>query len=107
MAKKQWRIQVTDSKGETDYGTVETIPVGLAPKKVVSTALEIANLIGNGLYGVDLKQVDKRVLVIEVNDNPSIDCGFEDQILKDELYQRVMEVFLKRVENRTARRSGH
>jgi len=105
MAKKQWRIQVTDAKGETDYGNVETLPVGLAPKKVVSTALEIANLIGNGLYGVDLKQVDKRVLVIEVNDNPSMDCGFEDRILKDELYTRVMEVFLKRVEDRTARRS--
>jgi glutathione synthase/RimK-type ligase-like ATP-grasp enzyme len=106
MAKKQWRIQVTDSKGETDYGNVETIPVGLAPKKVVNTALEVCELIGNGLYGVDLKQIDKRVLVIEVNDNPSIDSGFEDRILKEELYSRIMEVFLKRVEDRSSRRGA-
>jgi glutathione synthase/RimK-type ligase-like ATP-grasp enzyme len=104
MAKKAWKIQVTDQEGETDYGEVETLPVGLAPKKVVSTALEAAELIGNGLYGVDLKQIGKRVLVIEVNDNPSIDCGFEDRILKDELYSRIMEVLLKRVEDRSARR---
>jgi glutathione synthase/RimK-type ligase-like ATP-grasp enzyme len=46
-----------------------------APQDVVQIALKAANLIGNGLYGVDLKQVDGKIYVIEINDNPSIDAG--------------------------------
>jgi glutathione synthase/RimK-type ligase-like ATP-grasp enzyme len=76
--------------------------VGKAPTGVVKTALKAANLIGDGLYGVDLKQVGKGACVIEVNDNPNIDAGYEDDVLQDELYLRIMEVFLKRIENRKA-----
>jgi len=47
---------------------------------------------------VDLKEIDGKVYVIEINDNPSIDAGVEDAILKDTLYARVMEIFLKRIE---------
>ena len=32
---------------------------------------------GDGLYGVDLKQTSKGVYVIEVNDNPNIDAGLK------------------------------
>ncbi|MCC6547703.1 RimK family protein [Candidatus Sumerlaeota bacterium] len=106
MAKKQWKIQVTDDGGKTSYGSVDTIPVKKAPKNVIDTALKIANLIGDGLYGVDLKQHGDRVMVIEVNDNPNIDGGFEDSILKDELYGIVMKVFLQRVEQRKEKRKS-
>jgi glutathione synthase/RimK-type ligase-like ATP-grasp enzyme len=41
--------------------------------------LAAASAIGNGLYGVDLKQVGAAFLVIEVNDNPTIAEGEEDQ----------------------------
>ena len=74
-----------------------------APTEVVRTALRAANLIGDGLYGVDLKQLGKRVYVIEVNDNPNIDAGYEDSVLRDALYREIMGVFLKRIE---ARKSG-
>jgi len=70
------------------------------PKPVLDTALKAANLIGDGLYGVDLKQVGKKVYVIEVNDNPNIDAGMEDQILKDELYLTVMRSFIRRIEQK-------
>ena len=40
---------------------------------------------GDGLYGVDLKDVDGRAIVIEINDNPSIDAGVEDQVLVADL----------------------
>ena len=105
MAPNDWKIQHTDETGETDYGKVETMAWEDAPKKVVKTALAAANLIGDGLYGVDLKQVGNRICVIEVNDNPNIDCGFEDEVLKDKLYHKVMEVFLHRVEKRKERKS--
>ncbi len=98
MAARHWQITkwIGDQNGEE--GKVETLPVELAPRHVVRTALRAANLIGNGLYGVDVKQVGSTCQVIEVNDNPNIDAGYEDRILKDQLYSRVMTVLLRRVE---------
>jgi glutathione synthase/RimK-type ligase-like ATP-grasp enzyme len=104
MARRHWQIMKSQGE-ETDYGRVETFAVGQAPRRVVSTAVKAANLIGDGLYGVDLKQVDRQVYVIEINDNPSIEAGCEDDVLKDELYERVMEVFLDRIEERKERRT--
>lgn len=103
MAGNHWQIVRKDKGGRDVYGKVETLPVGKAPSVVVKTALKAANLIGDGLYGVDLKQVGKSALVIEVNDNPNIEAGDEDDVLQDELYLRIMEVFLKRIENRASR----
>ena len=105
MAKNHWQIVKRDGEGKSHFGKVETLPVGLAPANVVRTALRAANLIGDGLYGVDLKQVGKKVYVIEVNDNPNIDHGYEDAVLKDELYLSIMRVFLERIEQRTEKRS--
>jgi len=36
--------------------------------------------------------------VIEVNDNPSIDAGVEDIVLKDELYLTVIRSIINRIE---------
>ncbi|MBM3880885.1 MAG: RimK family protein [Verrucomicrobia bacterium] len=100
MADKHWQIINRHDDEDARYGRVKTLPVELAPSRVVRTALKAANLIGDGLYGVDLKQVGRKCYVIEVNDNPTIQAGFEDAILKDALYQRIMEVFLQRLERR-------
>ena len=68
-----------------------------APLEVVETAVKAANLIGDGLYGVDMKMTDRGPMVIEVNDNPNIDSGVEDMILGDELYKIVMREFKRRM----------
>ena len=59
-----------------------------------------ARLIGDGLYGVDLKVVDGRALLIEVNDNPNLDAGCEDAVLKDDLYLAIMRHFRARLDAR-------
>jgi len=102
MAPNHWQIIQRDGQGKRHYGKFETLPVELAPARAVRAALRAANLIGNGLYGVDVKQSGDRFYVIEVNDNPNIDSGVEDQILKQEIYRRVMSVFLRRIEQRKA-----
>ena len=103
MADGHWQILKRDGGGKMeDVGRAETLPVEQAPTKVVKTALKAANHIGRGLYGVDLKEVGGKVYMIEVNDNPNIDAGFEDAILGEELYLRVMRTFLARVMNRHA-----
>jgi len=100
MAPRHWQIINSEQKGSRREGKVETIPVEQAPPLLVKTALRATNSIGDGLYGVDLKQVGTRFYVMEVNDNPNIDSGVEDGILKDALYDRIMEVFLARIESR-------
>ena len=84
------------------YGKLETVPVELAPRRAVQAALKAANLVGDGLYGVDVKESNGGFFVIEVNDNPNLDAGCEDAVLKDELYRRIMSVFLNRIEKRKA-----
>jgi glutathione synthase/RimK-type ligase-like ATP-grasp enzyme len=67
------------------------------PPELIDLAVRASALMGNGLYGVDLKQTDKGFHVIEVNDNPNIDHGVEDKVLGDALYTRVMEEFIQRI----------
>ena len=100
MARRHWQVVNHDDGGRVVEGHDVTLRIEDTPPEVVKTALKAANLIGNGLYGVDLKQVGRRVTVIEVNDNPNIDAGIEDRILKDELYRRIMQGFLRRIEQR-------
>lgn len=105
MARKHWQIISKQNDGDADYGRVEAVPVELVPQHVMRTALKAANLIGSGLYGVDLKQEGRHCYVIEVNDNPSIDAGYEDALLKDTLYERVIESFVRRLDRIKERRS--
>jgi len=100
MARNHWQVYHHHGNGEPAYGPYKTLPVELAPRRVVQTALRAANLIGNGFYGVDLKVVGGRPHVIEINDNPSVEYDCEDRVLREGLYDRVMEVFLKRLDQR-------
>jgi len=103
MARRHWQIVKRETSGRLREGRTETLRVEDAPPAVVRTALRVANLVGDGLYGVDLKQIGKRVSVIEVNDNPSIEAGVEDAVLKDELYRGIMQTILDRIEARKVR----
>ena len=97
MAGKHWQIVKQDS-GRILEGEADTLQADEAPKRVINMALRAARLIGNGLYGVDLKVVGQRCYVIEVNDNPSIDAGIEDAVLGKSLYDEIMRGFKQRVE---------
>lgn len=102
MVKGHWQIyQHGDSSIES--GDFETLPTYEVPKNVIQAALNATRLIGNGLYGVDIKQSGNRVAVIEVNDNPSIDAGVEDRFLGGELYTLIMQEFLSRMEEKRRR----
>lgn len=101
MAPGHWQI-VKHGEQKRDYVEGLTLAVSLeeAPPKVIKMALKAANLIGDGLYGVDIKQVGNKCYVIEINDNPNVDAGNEDGILKEAIYQQIMTVFLHRLDRR-------
>lgn len=97
MAPGHW--QVVQRQGDRlEYGDFTTLPVQQVPDEVMKLAVRSAALIGDGLYGVDLKVVKGKAIVIEVNDNPNIDAGVEDAVLGDRLYLAVMQYFLRRFE---------
>jgi len=60
-----------------------------APAELKNLALKACNVVGHGLYGVDIKEVNGNYVVVEVNDNPSIYAGYEDLRNKD-LYGKII-----------------
>lgn len=101
MARGHWQIvRTTDGTGTRRYGKVEAIALEDAPPEAIDIAVRAASLIGDGLYGIDLKEVDGQFLVIEVNDNPNVEVGYEDAILGDALYLEIMQWFRNKLDAR-------
>lgn len=96
MAKDHWQIYNWNSVQENE-GKFDTVPLDKVPDGVIKTALKATRLIGNSLYGVDIKSINDKHYVIEVNDNPNIDSNIEDQVTGEALYQQIMSVFLQRI----------
>jgi len=98
MPAQHWQIVKHESSGKFVEGGFKTWPIEDVPEIVVNTALKAANAIGGGFYGVDIKQKDNNVYVIEVNDNPNLESGVEDLVLGDTVYQILIEELVRRVE---------
>jgi len=98
MALGHWQIYNNAVADSVDYdGEFETLPLEAVPKKVLDVAIKTSKLIGDGLYGLDIKEVDGKVVLIEINDNPNVDAGVEDQVGKDEIYEKIMRHFLNKL----------
>lgn len=97
MTKGHWQIYNHNSTKDKT-GNAETFPLSKVPKSVISTALKISHLVGDSLYGVDLKEKNGKAYVIEVNDNPNIDSNVEDAISGMDLYNNIIHEFVRRIE---------
>lgn len=112
-SKYDWRVGVLDGKllyackytipsvtfkiqasvnGHIVYCGVESIPVENMPSHVIQLGIDAANAIGEGLYGVDIKNNNGDAYVIEVNDNPSLESG-EDTCYPDVYHTIVSHLF--------------
>lgn len=100
MARGHWQIMRHGADGKVTEGGSETLAVEDAPPAVIETALKAARLIGDGLYGIDLKENENGVFVIEVNDNPNLDSEVEGAVLKDALWRALIDWFSARLERR-------
>jgi glutathione synthase/RimK-type ligase-like ATP-grasp enzyme len=102
MAPGYWKVNQVAEGQRLIEGKTVAMSVGEAPEPVIDMAVRAANLIGRGLYGVDLKQIEDRFYLIEVNCNPNIDAGNEDQVLGEALYREVVGVFARRIAERSS-----
>lgn len=98
MARKHWQIVNHERRGRPDEGGFRTFTLRETPADVIDVAVRAARCIGDGLYGVDLKETPDGVCVIEVNDNPNLDHGCEDTGEKDEVWTRLTDWFIRRLE---------
>jgi glutathione synthase/RimK-type ligase-like ATP-grasp enzyme len=74
--------------GHVVYCGVESVPENAIPSHVVRLGIDAAKAVGNGLYGVDIKNNNGDAYVIEVNDNPSLESG-EDGHYPD-VYEKIV-----------------
>jgi glutathione synthase/RimK-type ligase-like ATP-grasp enzyme len=74
--------------GHIVYCGVDSVPPHEVPPHVIQLGIDAGNAIGRGLYGVDIKNNNGDVRVIEVNDNPSIESG------EDDCYPSVFETII-------------
>ena len=76
-----------------------TVTLGLlAALKRRGVAVRAAKPVGDGFYGVDIKQADTGYVVMEVNDNPNLEHGIEDAVSKDEVWVKLLRWFIERFE---------
>jgi len=97
MAPGHW--QIADRSGRsTRFGKVEAVPIEQCPPQILELALAGTALIGDGLYGVDIKETEGGPVLIEINDNPNLEAGYEDAAEKDRPYEAIVDCFLRRIE---------
>jgi glutathione synthase/RimK-type ligase-like ATP-grasp enzyme len=99
-----WRVIRWADARVASFGTVEARSLRDVPIPVLRAALDAAAAVGNGLYGVDVKWIDGRPLVIDVNDNPTINATCEDACEGQRLYDRVAHAIGARIALRAKQR---
>lgn len=101
MAKGHWQIYNWNAKKKDDRdGNADCMPIEEVPKKILEVALKSAKLMGKGLYGIDVKEVNGKPLVIEINDNPNIDFGVEDGFYGEKIYTEILLALKNRIEKK-------
>lgn len=90
IPKGKWK-HGAKRKGKPSFiwGRTVSLKRGNAPPRLKETALKACEIIGHGLYGVDIKEINGDYIVVEVNDNPSIYNGYEDLRDKD-IYEKII-----------------
>jgi glutathione synthase/RimK-type ligase-like ATP-grasp enzyme len=91
IPSETFKIQASVN-GHIVYCDVESVPADQVPPGVIELGREAGNAIGNGLYGVDIKESNGKLYVIEVNDNPSLEGG-EDAHYPD-MFQKIISYLM-------------
>lgn len=107
MSKGHWQIARRDAGGNAEFGPTRGVPLADVPPELLRHAVAAASLIGDGLYGVDMKMSERGPVLIEVNDNPNIDAGNEDAALGDALYRTVLGEMVRRLDEAHGVGAGH
>src|SRR5262245_40739700 len=95
---RPWQIVTHRPDGSLARGRLPSLRLAKAPGALIDIAVRAARPIGQGFYDVDVKETDRGFIIMEVNDNPNLEHGIEDQAGKDEIWIRVLKWFIERFE---------
>jgi glutathione synthase/RimK-type ligase-like ATP-grasp enzyme len=98
MARGHWQVVKYRPDGSSHEGGFRAFELDQAPRELMDIAVRAARPIGDGFYGVDIKETPSGFIVMEVNDNPNLEHGIEDQVGKDEIWTRLLKWFIERFE---------
>jgi glutathione synthase/RimK-type ligase-like ATP-grasp enzyme len=97
FARGHWQIIKHYPDGKHREGSHYTVSLGEVSPEVLQVAVKSTKALGGaGIYGVDIKDTANGPMVIEVNDNPNLDHGIEDQAEGDVIWMRLAQWFLDR-----------
>jgi len=91
IPSETFKIQASVN-GHIVYCDVESVPADQVPPEVIDLGKQAGNAIGKGMYGVDIKESNGKLYVIEVNDNPSLDGG-EDAHYPD-MFEKIISYLM-------------
>lgn len=89
IPKGGWKVRAKIN-GRQIWGDVEAISRKNISKELKKISIKTSKCIGDGLYGLDIKEVNGNYFVIEINDNPSIHAGHEDAKNSD-IYMKIIK----------------
>ena len=93
IPRRRWKVLTYTPSGGFIAGAVKGFDLKAVNPRLLDTAVNAAAAIGTGLYGIDIKQIGNEYIVIEVNDNPTISAGEEDQ-KAPYIYERIIQYLM-------------
>ncbi len=87
-----WKVK-SKINGKNVWGDTVAIPRDSVSPELKEICIRLSGCVGDGLYGLDVKETNDGYKVIEINDNPSIYEGYEDAADKD-IYERIINALV-------------
>ncbi|VVB92518.1 Alpha-aminoadipate--LysW ligase LysX [uncultured archaeon] len=89
IPKGGWKVK-SKINGRNVWGDTIALPRESIDPELKEICISLSKCVGNGLYGLDVKEIDSGYKVIEINDNPSIYDGYEDSVDTD-IYEKIIK----------------
>ncbi len=87
-----WKVK-SKINGKNVWGNTVALPRESIATELKDICISLSKRVGNGLYGLDVKETDSGYKVIEINDNPSIYDGYEDSVDMD-IYEKIIDALV-------------
>ena len=83
-----WKVK-SNINGKNVWGDTIALPKDSISPELKDVCIDLSKCVGDGLYGLDVKETDNGYKVIEINDNPSLYEGYEDTVDSD-IYEKII-----------------
>ena len=99
MARGHWQIVKHRADGSSREGGFRTFELDQAPPELIDIAVRAARADRRRASTASTsRRPTDGFVVMEVNDNPNLEHGIEDQVGKDEIWTRLLHWFIERFE---------